>query len=317
MMLFYEYQLLNLQSLWGILTHMLEQTQIRGRVRSENMESLHWMRTEGIYCSSVVATDYASWIPFSSTERFTSIHDIDLVSLIDFCIVSSDLLSDVLDVRVMRGAELSTDHHLVVRSLRISKSWPNKRSNRLPVTYRIKWEALEDKEVRKQFASSISFMFRQLPDVSEDIEKEWLLFKSAIISSAAESCGRKRLRVAGDSEKRTPWWNQEVKEAIRAKKDTFKAWLQERSSSDLQSRYTEARKAATSAVKKFKEKSWEEFGHRLDSNYFSANKVFWQTIRRLRGKRSSIKDSDGNILTDENKILSRWREYFEDLLNPV
>ena len=61
---------------------------------------------------------------------------------------------------------------------------------------------------------------------------------------------------------------------------------------------------------KSKEKSWEEFGRRLDSNYFSANKVFWQTIRRLRGKRSSIthsmKDSDGNILTDENEILSRW-----------
>ena len=126
--------------------------------------------------------------------------------------------------------------------------------------------------------------------------------------------------MAGDSEKKTPWWNQEVKEAIRAKKDAFKAWLQDRSSSDLQSRYTEARKAATLAVKKSK-KSWEELGRRLDSNYFSANKVFWQTIRRLRGKRSSvtysIKDSDGNILTDENEILSRWREYFEDLLNPV
>ena len=64
---------------------------------------------------------------------------------------------------------------------------------------------------------------------------------------------------------------------------------------------------------------WEEFGRRLDSNYFSPNKVFWQTIRRLRGKRSSITYSikDGNILTDENEILSRCREYFEDLLNPV
>ena len=229
----------------------------------------------------------------------------DQKSLIDFCVVSSDLFSDVLDVRVKRGAELSTDHHLVVCSLRLSKPWPNKRSNLSSVTYRITWEALEDKEVRKQFASS---KFRQLPDVSEDIEKEWLLFRLAIISSAAESCGRKRLRVAGDSEKRTPWCNQEVKEAIRAKKDAFKAWLQDRSSSDLQSRYTEAQKAATSAVKKSKEKSWEELGRRLDSNYFSANNVFWQTIRRLRGKRSSItysiKDSDGYILTDENEILS-------------
>ena len=28
-------------------------------------------------------------------------------------------------------------------------------------------------------------------------------------------------------------------------------------------------------------------------------------------------DSAGNILTDENEILSRWREYFESHLNPV
>ena len=121
----------------------------------------------------------------------------DQKSLIDFCIVSSDLFSDVLDVRVKRGAELSTDHHLVVCSLRLPKPWPNKRSNRSSVTYRIKWEALEDKEIRKQFASSISSKFRRLPDVSEDIEKEWLLFRSAIISSAAESCGRKRLKSGG------------------------------------------------------------------------------------------------------------------------
>ena len=214
----------------------------------------------------------------------------DQKSLIDFYIVSSDLFSDVLDVRMKRGAELSTDHHLVVCSLRLLKPWPNRKSNRSSVTYRIKWEALEDKEEtrRKQFVSSISSKFRQLPDVSEDIEKEWLLFRSVIISSATESCGRKRLKVAGDSEKRISWWNQEVKEAIRAKKDAFKAWLQDRSSFDLQSRYTEVRKAATSAVKKSKEKSWEEIGRRLDSNYFSANKVFWQTIRRLRGKRSSV-----------------------------
>ena len=34
-------------------------------------------------------------------------------SFIDFCIVSAGLFSSVLDVRVKRGAELSTDHHLV------------------------------------------------------------------------------------------------------------------------------------------------------------------------------------------------------------
>ena len=54
---------------------------------------------------------------------------IDQKSLIDFCRVSSDLFSEVLDVQVKRGAELSTDHHLVVCSLRISKPWQMRRSN--------------------------------------------------------------------------------------------------------------------------------------------------------------------------------------------
>ena len=67
------------------------------------------------------------------------------------------------------------------------------------------------------------------------------------------------------------------------------------------------------------ERVWSSVGFQLQ--YFLASKVFWQTIRRLCDKRSSvtysIKDSAGNILTDENEILSRWSEYFEDLLNLV
>jgi len=70
----------------------------------------------------------------------------------DFYIASADLFSEVLDVRVKRGAELSTEHHLVVCSLRISKPVPSRKSLKSTATYRIKWEALEDKEVRKQFA---------------------------------------------------------------------------------------------------------------------------------------------------------------------
>ena len=92
------------------------------------------------------------------------------------------------------------------------------------MTCRVKWETLEDKEVRKQFASSTSTKFRELPNVSEDVEMEWSLFRSAIISSAVECSGEKQLRMAAGIKKRTPWWNQDVKEIIRAKKDAYKAW---------------------------------------------------------------------------------------------
>ena len=94
---------------------------------------------------------------------------------------------------------------------------------------------------------------------------EWSLFRSAIISSAAEHCGRKWLR--SSSEKRIPWWIQDVEEAIRAKKNAYKALLQNRSALDLQSRNLEARKAANSAVKHTKEKMlrkvWSSAGIKL------------------------------------------------------
>ena len=113
--------------------------------------------------------------------------------------------------------------------------------------------------------------------------------------------------------RRTPWFNQEVKDAIRAKKEAYKAWLGNKAPL-LRRWYTEARKVAAETVKASKAKSWKDFGVKLDSDFRSANKVFWQTIRRLRNKKPSstpaIKNSAGVLLTTEKNILGRWREYF-------
>ena len=62
-------------------------------------------------------------------------------------------------------------------------------------------------------------------------------------------------------------------------------------------------------------------GERLDDDLKMANKVFWQTVRRLRGKKSQtaffIEDSNGVFLKDHDAILNKLREYFIDLLNQV
>ena len=58
-------------------------------------------------------------------------------SLIDFCIVSADLFSTVSDVHVKKGAELSTDHHLVVCTLKALKPLKKRKTFRPRETYRI------------------------------------------------------------------------------------------------------------------------------------------------------------------------------------
>ena len=55
--------------------------------------------------------------------------------MIDFCIVLSDLFSIVCDVCVKRGAELSTDHHLVVCTLKALKPLKKRKTFRPRETY--------------------------------------------------------------------------------------------------------------------------------------------------------------------------------------
>ena len=122
-------------------------------------------------------------------------------------------------------------------------------------------------------------------------------------------------------QKSNPWWNQEVKDVIRAKKVSRKAWLHNKTASSLHSRYVEARKSANLVVENSEMHSWNNFGRKMDSNYWKATKMFKQTIRLLRWKRfhsdRSIKEENGVLLRNEKDILDSWREYFKDLLNPV
>ena len=49
--------------------------------------------------------------------------------------------------------------------------------------------------MKHTFSSKVAFLFRELPDFTKNIETEWDLFKSAVITSTAASCGCKRVKV--------------------------------------------------------------------------------------------------------------------------
>ena len=106
---------------------------------------------------------------------------------------------------------------------------------------------------------------------------------------------------------KTLWWNPEVKEAICAKKLAVKAWLANESSLDIRSHYSKARiRQQPQKLNCLRKDPVRNFGERLNDDLKMANKVFWQTIRRLGGKRSQtaffIEDSNGVFLKDQDAI---------------
>ncbi|KAI3351148.1 hypothetical protein L3Q82_005710 [Scortum barcoo] len=212
--------------------------------------------------------------------------------MIDFVVVSSDLRPYVLDTRVKRGAELSTDHHLVVSWLR----WQRRkldRPGRPKRIVRVCWECLAEPSVREVFNSHLrkraSHRFRG---------RLGTLSPSGLCSlpplscqhAAVRSCGRKVFGACRGGNPRTRWWTPEVRDAIRLKKESYRTMLAMLAcgTPDAVDRYRQAKQAAARTVLEAKTRVWEEFGEAMEEDYRSASKRFWQTVRRLRrGKQYS------------------------------
>ncbi|KAK3513146.1 hypothetical protein QTP70_007479 [Hemibagrus guttatus] len=237
-------------------------------------------------------------------------------SMIDLVIVSSDLWSHVLDTRVKRGVELSTDHHLVVSWIRLRRGMSG-RLGRPKHIVRVCWERLADPSVRGVFNSHLRESFNQIPREVGEIESEWT---TSIVDEASRSCGRKVSGAGRGSNPRTQWWTLEVRDAVKLKKESYRAWLA-RGTPEAAEAYRQAKRTTAVVVSEAKTRVWEEFGEAMEKDYRTASGKFWQTVRRLRrGKQLSantVYGGDGELLVSTGDIVGRWKEYFEDLLNPT
>ncbi len=85
--------------------------------------------------------------------------------------------------------------------------------------------------------------------------------------------------------------------------------------------YRQAKRSAARVVVEAKTRAWEEFGEAMEKDYWLTSKRFWQTVRRLRrGKQcptNAVYSGGGRLLTSTGDVVGRWKEYFEDLLNPA
>ncbi|XP_054643965.1 uncharacterized protein LOC129188028 [Dunckerocampus dactyliophorus] len=235
-------------------------------------------------------------------------------SMNDFVVVSSDLRPHVLDTRVKRGAQLSTDHHLVMSWIRWRGRMPD-RPGRPKRVVRVCWERLAESPVRRVFSSHLRQSFSCIPGEDEDIESEWALFRASIAEAANRSCGRKVVSASRGGKPRTRWWTPEVRAAVKLKKESYRAWMA-CGTPEAADGYRQAKRHAASAVVEAKTRVWEEFGEAMKHDFWSASKRFWQTVRRLRkGKQCpvhTVYSGDGGLLTSTEDIVGRWKEYIED-----
>ncbi|KAK3569080.1 hypothetical protein QTP86_022114, partial [Hemibagrus guttatus] len=133
--------------------------------------------------------------------------------------------------------------------------------------------------------------------------------------------GRKVLGVLSGrrkEDKETWWCNEEVQDSIQRKRLAKKKWDMDRTEENRQE-YKELQRRVKREVSKAKQKAYDELYTRLDTREGEKDLYRLDRQRDRDGKDVQqvrvIKDRDGRVLTSEESVQRRWKEYFEELMN--
>jgi len=233
-----------------------------------------------------------------------------LRSIIDYFLVRVDMRRDINDVRVIRGAEVGSDHHLLLMKMKVRG---RKQAKKEEKKSQLRSGRLQTKEGRLKYYIRLNNKMKEAKCVNGDnVEAAWNEFKSAVLEVAEVVCGRKKCR----KEKRTSWWSKEVEQAVKSKKEAYKRWLQVKSA-DAKEEYLKAKRVASHIVRNAKNEEWKKFGETLQEDFQHNQRRFWAKIRARRkgdNEVGRVCDDSGQVLCEEEEVRKRWKEYFAALL---
>lgn len=242
-------------------------------------------------------------------------------SCIDLFLVENDLFAKVTDTRVRRGAELESDHRLVVCSMHFPKASRKLvtvgRPTKAPVVKieRIKTNKLDQAKVRHRFREAMEKRTRNLTVRGNPIDR-WNEFKDTLLTVSKTVCGVSGMNGHNSVRKATVWWTEEVQEAVKAKKLAYKQLLTSRSD-EAKARYGLTRNTAARAVARAKRETEKSQALALSDAYQRNPSSFWLSLKKLRNRRGTsleqVKDSEGMLCFGEQNVAKVFADYFSNL----
>ncbi|KAK3553800.1 hypothetical protein QTP70_012235 [Hemibagrus guttatus] len=175
-----------------------------------------------------------------------------------------------------------------------------------------KWWKLKKEECCEEFKQKL----RQALGGQVVLPDDWETTAEVIRETGRKVLGVSFGRRKGDQE--TWWWNEEVQDSIQRKRLAKKKWDMDRTEENRQE-FKELQCRVKREVSKTKQKANDELYTRLDTREGQKDLYRLARQRDRDGKDVQqvrvIKDRDGRVLTNEESVQRRWKEYFEELMN--
>ncbi|KAK3553518.1 hypothetical protein QTP70_004198 [Hemibagrus guttatus] len=218
-------------------------------------------------------------------------------------------LKEISDCKVVVGESVARQHRMVV--CRMTLMVCKKKRSMIKIEKKTKWWKLKKEECCEEFRQKL----RQTLGGQVVLPDDWETTAEVI-----RETGRKVLGVSSGrrkEDKETWWWNEEVQDSIQRKR-LAKKWDTDRTEQNRQE-YSELQHRVKREVSKAKQKAYDELYTRLDTREGEKDLYRLARQRDRDGKDVQqvrvIKDRDGRVLTSEESVRRRWKEYFEELMN--
>ncbi|CAH8550340.1 unnamed protein product [Schistosoma guineensis] len=237
---------------------------------------------------------------------------------IDHICINKKIRGTMEGVRTSRGADIASDHHLVVANLKLKlkKNWITGQIT----LQRFNKVVLRDTNKFNEFETALNNRFQALQDLLKEeettMEDNWKSIKETLTSTCQEVLGLKKHH-------HKEWISIETLNKIKERKNKKTAINNSRTRTkkvQAQAEYIEANKQVKKSIRADKKKYVEELATTMEKAAREGNmRQLYDTTKKLEGKYSKperpVKDKEGKPITEIQQQRNRWVEYFEELLN--
>ena len=239
---------------------------------------------------------------------------------IDHICIGKRFRRSLLDVRAYRGADVSSDHHLVIGKVKLKLK--NYASGKEKTGARYDINQLNDGEMRNKFNVACSNRFDVLSSLIDgdmeptNVEDMWKDIKDVWLDSCEEVIGR-------PTNKQMEWVTKDSLLAIEkrrnAKAGVNRAKTTESKVEAIQE-YSAADRDVKRSIRKDKRHFFDELSCKAEAAAGKCNmKELYDITRKLSGKKQRsekpVKEKDGRLLAKDEDQLRRWAEHFQEILN--
>jgi len=222
---------------------------------------------------------------------------------VDYVCISSRWRSYLNDVRTFRGADVASDHKLVVAKIRLRLKKMSEKKYVRPFAV----EKLKDKTICDEFCIDVSNRFAMLQHAA-DFADQWKIFQETIKDSAEQVIGRRRGSRKERWISKRSWKLIDKRKAIKIAHDQINSdetW--KINNAEYKKKDKEVKKSCKNDQRQLVEdrgREAEEAAARSDS------KTLYRIVRDLTGNRNitnvTIKSRNREVLLTEIQQSSRW-----------